>query len=184
MMRRRAAGAVLALLAVMTLLAGCTRAVDGDATSIGGGDGSSDGNVDTDRYDGLMYECEMLQTSVIAKTVGGTVAAPGFFGAICRWVVNAPVIADVTFNWFEWGDIDVEKNTAKELGYTTENVKVASVTAFTQRNPARPASCGVTARSPDRGVYTWWVEPRTTTAIGDPCAAPTKLMELLLGGGQ
>lgn len=184
MTRRKVVPLILALLAVVALSAGCTRAVDGDATSIGGGDGTSDGNVDTDRFDGLMYECEMLTPEAIGKAVGGSIAEPGFFGAICRWVVIGPVITDVTFNWFEWGDIEVEKSTAKELGYTTENIKVASVTAFTQRNPARPAACGVTARSPDRGVYTWWVEPRSSTPIGDPCAAPTKLMELLLGGGQ
>jgi len=184
MTRRGVAPLVMAVLAAVALLTGCTRAVDGDATAIGGGNGTADGNVDTDDYKRLLYECEIIAPESIANAVGGTLAEPSFFGAICRWTVNGPVVTEVTFNWFEWGDIEVEKSTAKELGYTTENVKVASVTAFTQVNPARPAACGITARAPGGGVYTWFVEPRSTTPIGDPCAAPTKLMEILLGGGQ
>jgi Protein of unknown function (DUF3558) len=182
--RNRVTGSLLILLATVVLLAGCTRAVDGDATAIGGGSGTADGNVNTDDYKRLMYECEMVAPQSIATAAGGTLAEPGFYGAICRWTVNGPVVTEVTFNWFEFGDIEVEKSTAKKLGYTTENVKVASVTAFTAVNPARPAACGITARAPGGGIYTWFVEPRSATPIGDPCAAPTKLMELLLGGGQ
>lgn len=172
-----------ALLLVAGLLAGCARTIDGEAVAVGAADNQQDGNVDTDQFDNLTLECQVVSAPQIAKIVGGTGAQGTFNGAICRWIVDGPVTANVTFNWFEWGDLTVEKDTAKRFGYTTENIKVASQTAFTQRDPKRPAVCGVTTRAPSRGVYTWWVEP-AGAAPADPCAAPIKLMELLLNGGQ
>ena len=182
---RRVPVALAVLVAVLALvLSSCSRSVDGDAVPLGGGTQSDDGNVDTDQFDKLTYECALLTTDQIAKAVGGAVAESSFNGAICRWVVAGAVTTGVTFNWFESGNQRVEKDTARKLGYTTENVRISSTAAFTQRDPRRPGACGVTANSPARGVYTWWVEPRANAASGDPCAAPTKLMELVLNGGQ
>ncbi|GGF23777.1 DUF3558 domain-containing protein [Williamsia phyllosphaerae] len=186
-MIRRVSVALAVLVAVLALvLSSCSRSVDGEAVPLGGGaqSGSSDGNVDTDQFDKLLLECSLLTTDQIAKAVGGEAAQSSFNGAICRWVVSGAVTTGVTFNWFESGNQRAEKDVARKLGYTTENVRISSTAAFTQRDPRRPAACGVTANSPARGVYTWWVEPRATGASGDPCAAPTKLMELVLSGGQ
>lgn len=185
-MTRRTVAVMIAVLGVCLLVfTGCSRSVDGTAVPLGGGSGTDPGSVDTDKYDGLTLECtRLLSLDQIATTVGGTTAESTFNGAICRWVVTGVVVTGVTFNWFETGTVSVEKETAKKLGYETENVRIASTAAFTQRDPRRPAACGVTANSPARGVYTWWVEPRTTAAAADPCAAPTKLMELVLTGGQ
>jgi hypothetical protein len=183
--RRRTLAGLLALLAVILLGAtACARTIDGDPVAVGAADNEQEGAVDTDQYDKLLLECQILAPDRIAEVVGGGVARGTFNGAICRWIVEGPAIVGVTFNWFEWGSLNVEKETAKKLGYETENIKVASQAAFTQRDPDRPAMCGVTARAPSRGVYTWWVEPRTTATAADPCAAPIKLMELLLSGGQ
>lgn len=186
-MTRRIAVALGIVVAVLALvLSGCSRSIDGSAQSTeqGGGSGSDNGNVDTDQFDRLLLECTLLTTDQIAKAVGGVAAESSFNGAICRWVVTGSVTTGVTFNWFESGTIQTEKNTAKKLGYVTENVRISSTAAFTQRDPRRPAVCGVTAKSPARGIYTWWVEPRTTGVAADPCAAPSKLMELVLSGGQ
>ncbi len=186
-MTRRVSVAIAVLVAVVALVVGgCSRSVSGEAVSVdaGGSTGSSDGNVDTDQFDKLLLECTLLTTDQIAKAVGGDAAQSSFNGAICRWVVSGAVTTGVTFNWFETGNMRVEKDVARKLGYTTENVRISSTAAFTQRDPRRPTACGVTANSPARGVYTWWVEPRATSASGDPCAAPTKLMELVLNGGQ
>ena len=180
--RRRVVASVLAAVALLVAaLSGCT--VDGQAVSSEQANSEQSGNVDTDQFDKLTLECQVLSTAQTAKAVGGTAARGTFNGAICRWIVDGAVAANVTFNWFEWGDFNVEKDTAKRLGYTTENVRIVSQAAFTQRDPARPAVCGVTSRAPTRGVYTFWVEP-IGGAAADPCAAPTKLMELLLNGGQ
>lgn len=185
--RIRAVLVLLIVSVVAVVAAGCSRSVDGTPLSVQqansqGGDQS--GNVDTDQYDQLTLECQILRTDQIAKAVGGTGAEAIFFGANCRWYVDGPVAAYVTFNWFEWGTVNVEKDTAKKLGYTTNNVKVASQAAFTSTDPRRPAVCGVTTRAPSRGIYSFWVEPVGGSAAADPCAAPTKLMELVLSGGQ
>ncbi|MGB6247014.1 MULTISPECIES: DUF3558 domain-containing protein [Gordonia] len=169
----RAAATVLA--AVLTLTA-CT--VDGTAVREGRSVGTDTGHVDTDRFEKLLAECEVLPAAKIAQVIGGTTASPNFFGANCRWVVM-PQQVDVTFNWFEWGDYNLEKETAQRLGFTTENIAIQSQSAFTQRDPKRPHVCGVTAKATAGGVFTWWVEPEGGQA-GDPCIAPTKLMELIL----
>ncbi|MED5802409.1 DUF3558 domain-containing protein [Gordonia sp. Z-3] len=181
-MRRSLLAVLAAVLMSLGMATGCS--VDGTPVAVGAADDQQPGNVDTDQFDNLLLECSVLSPMQIADAVGGTVARGTFNGAICRWIVEGTTTAGVTFNWFEWGDPNVEKDTAKELGYQTENIKVASQAAFTQRDPDRPAVCGVTARAPSRGVFTWWVEPRTSAVPADPCAAPIKLMELLLSGGQ
>ncbi|MFW0795444.1 DUF3558 domain-containing protein [Gordonia sp. CPCC 205515] len=183
---RRIVGVVAALLLIVAVSAACARSIDGEPVAVGAADNEQEGAVDTDQFDKLLLECQVLSAAQIGQAVGGegAIARGTFNGAICRWIVEGSTLADVTFNWFEWGDPNVEKETAKKLGYETENIKVASQAAFTQRDPKRPAVCGVTARSPSRGVYTWWVEPRTAAVPADPCAAPIKLMELLLSGGQ
>lgn len=177
---------VLMLILVTALAAGCARSVEGQALSVeqAGSSDQQSGNVDTDQFDRLTLECQVVSTDQVAKAVGGTSAEAVFFGANCRWLVSGPVTAYVTFNWFEWGTLNVEKDTDKKLGYLTENVTIASQAAFTVKDPKRPAVCGVTTRAPSRGVYTFWVEPVGSGSSDDPCAAPTKLMELLLNGGQ
>ncbi|GAC56532.1 hypothetical protein GOHSU_08_00600 [Gordonia hirsuta DSM 44140 = NBRC 16056] len=141
--------------------------------------GAQRGDVDTSQFEGLLTECHILPDQTIADTVGGTSAFGTFSGAICRWVVTGGVTTDVTLNWFEWGNITLEKQAAQEMGFQTENIQVHSMAAFTARDPSRPQVCGVTARSPGRGILTWWVEPQSGGG-GDPCAAPTALMELVI----
>lgn len=173
-----------ALLMVLVVGTACARTIDGQPVAVGAADNDQEGHVNTDQFDKLLLECQILSPAQIGQVVGGpgAIARGTFNGAICRWLVDGPTLSNVTFNWFEWGNPTVEKGTAKRLGYETENIRVASQAAFTQRDPKRPAVCGVTARAPSRGVYTWWVEPRGA-APADPCAAPTKLMELVLSGG-
>ncbi|GAA4659442.1 DUF3558 domain-containing protein [Gordonia humi] len=176
--RWSAAAAVTAAVAVLGLGA-CT--VDGTPVRQGRSVGTDTGAVDTDKFERLLAECEVLPASKIGEAVGGRTAAPGFFGANCRWIVQTPATVDVMFNWFEWGSYNHEKDTAKRLGFTTENVQVGSQAGFTARDPKRPAVCGVTAKAPGGGVYTWWVEP-SEAPNGDACAAPIKLMEMILTG--
>ncbi|MFW0788797.1 DUF3558 domain-containing protein [Gordonia sp. CPCC 205333] len=165
--------------AVLLSISSCT--VDGTAHPIGGGSANQSGGLQTDRFEQLLLECDILTPALVAKSVGGSFASRNFNGAICRWTVSGSTTTAVTFNWFEWGSMAVEQRTAKKLGYTTENIKIADTyTAFTQRDPKRPAMCGVTSKAPGRGVYTWWVEPRVVS--GDSCAAAVKLMTLVLRG--
>lgn len=173
---RGLAGAAGALLLLGAGTA-CTVEVDGQAQRVGA-EGGQSGNVDTSQFEGLLTECQILAAPDIAETVGGSVAERGFNGAICRWVVLGGVTTDVTLAWYEWGDFNLEKQTAQRLGFVTENIQVSSLAGFTQRDPARPQVCGATAKSPGRGTLTWWVEPHASS--GDACATAIKLMELVL----
>ncbi|MFT3716917.1 MAG: DUF3558 domain-containing protein [Gordonia sp. (in: high G+C Gram-positive bacteria)] len=174
-MTRHAARAAALLVALLLILTGCSRHHDDPAAQ----DGTVTGDVDTSKFDGLLRECEVLTPSEIATAVGGQAADQVFHGAICRWVVQGAGAIDVTLDWFEWGDFNLEKDTAKRLGYETENVQIKSSAAFTARDPKRPEMCGVTAKSPSRGILSWWVEPHGSPS-GDPCAGPTKLMEMVM----
>ncbi|MGO3326542.1 DUF3558 domain-containing protein [Gordonia sp. (in: high G+C Gram-positive bacteria)] len=178
--RMRRAG-VAAAVAIATVIGVGACDVDGAPVREGRDVGADTGDVDTDEFENLLAECEILPANQIAEAVGGQIADPSFFGANCRWTVMAPSAVEVMFNWFEWGSYNHEKDTAKRLGYTTENVTVRSQAAFTARDPKRPDVCGVTSKAPSGGVYTWWVEP-SGAARGDACDAPIKLMELILSG--
>ncbi|GAA3951849.1 DUF3558 domain-containing protein [Gordonia caeni] len=175
--RRRAAAAAAAV-AVLLGATACTMTTDGTAKRVGA-EGGQTGNVDTSQFEGLLTECQILTERQIAEAVGGTFADRAFNGAICRWVVGGGTIIDVTLAWYEWGDFNLEKRTAQRLGFTTENIQVHSLAAFTQRDPARPGVCGVTGKSPGRGTITWWVEPHSAPP-GDPCQGAIKLMEMVL----
>lgn len=169
-----AATSCVAMLAV----AGCSSTVDGHPTRVDGG-GGQEGAVDTSKFEGLLTECQIVTPKQLADAVGGTSVDGTFNGAICRWVVRGTSIIDVTLAWYEWGDFNLEKQTTQRMGFTTENIQVNGVAAFTATDPKRPSVCGVTAKSPGRGTITWWVEPEGAVT-GDPCQGPTKLMELVI----
>ncbi len=86
MRRRNRLRAVLVLLivtVVAVVAAGCSRSVDGTPLSVQqansqGGDQS--GNVDTDQYDQLTLECQILRTDQIAKAVGVRAPRPSSSG--------------------------------------------------------------------------------------------------------
>lgn len=180
--RARPVTIVAALLAALLLLAGCARTIDGQAVRIGAADDQQSGHVDTDQFERLLLECDVLPPEAIAEAVGGGFPRREFVGAICRWRVagtGGPTM--VTLNWFEWGTLAAERRAAEAAGYETENVKLGAQTGFLQRDPERPAVCGATAKAPGRGIYSVWVEP--SGSVADPCAAPTELIELLLQGG-
>lgn len=172
------AAAVAASAVTLLGATACTVTTDGTAKRVGA-EGGQSGHVDTSQFEGLLTECQILSERQIAEAVGGTFADRAFNGAICRWVVSGGTTIDVTLAWYEWGDFNLEKRTAQRLGFTTENIQVHSLAAFTQRDPARPGVCGVTGKSPGRGTITWWVEPQAAPP-GDPCQGAIKLMEMVL----
>ncbi|GED98678.1 hypothetical protein nbrc107697_27170 [Gordonia crocea] len=173
---RRIGVAVVAIAAVFSL-AGCNGG-DNNPLPRGNDPVRPKGHVDTDKYDKVTLECQIVSPAEIGKAIGGAVGSPDFNGAICRWTVYGAMRMTVTFNWFEWGSMSVEQRTAKKLGYETENVKVNGSSAFTQTKAGRNI-CGVTAKAPSRGIYTWFVEAEGGSS-GDTCQSATKLMELVL----
>ena len=178
---KRARYALAALAATPLLLTGCT--IDGTPVATGQGDTGGDSKVDTDRYDNLLLECNILSDSTIAKVVGGAVAQGTFVGAICR--------VDRHRRDHHIGDIHLVR-IGQPSTQRSRSPRNSATPPRTSRSPVRRAShsatqdsakCGVTARALSRGVFTWW-DRATWRDPADPCAAPTKLMELVLSGGQ
>ncbi|MFW0791949.1 DUF3558 domain-containing protein [Gordonia sp. CPCC 205333] len=165
---------IVGFFVLASILAACGNAERQAAA--GASNDAQAGWVDTDKYDLFDRECEMLTTEQMGEAIGQTIIGDSFTGPICRWSATGDVW--VTFNWFEWNTMAREKDVARRLGYTTETRKINSATVFTQRDPQRPGTCGVTAKASGRGIYTWFVNQ--PVAVGDPCDAPLKLMELVL----
>ncbi len=172
-MRTTLNSAALPLLACVLFLAGCGTTVEGTPRAE-----SFDGAVDPDLRN-LLTECDAVADDRIAETVGGDAIVRSFFGAICRWDVAGPNgVVKVSFNWFENGSIGVERETNEKMNYTVEDITVKGRSAIRSRPPGDPASCGVTAGSPDSGVVGWWVQYVPGSGHRDPCEAATTLMDL------
>lgn len=172
---RRIIVSVVALGVALLMVAGCARSIEGRAVpqGAGGGPGLSA------EFTKLLTECDAVADDKIAETVGAAAVYRGFFGAICRWEGDSPAgVVKVTFNWFETGSLDHERNAGEELGYSVENTTVEGRRALQMRRPNDPLSCGVSAGAATTGIFGWWVQYATGGA--DPCEAAATLARLTL----
>ena len=168
---------MLAVVAGALVVTGCGDTIQGTALPAG----SSNIGRDYGKYKNVLRECDAVADDQIASTVGGQGIVRGFFGAICRWDVDSPAgNVKVTFNWFESGSLDNERDTDRKLNYTVDDITVQGRKAIRAQRPNDPDSCGVTAGSPSSGIIGWWVQYRPGSAHPDVCGAATKLAELTL----
>lgn len=156
-----------AALAACSVLAGCSTTVHGSA-----GAGSGEGAGPARQYVKLLQECTIVPGETIAEAAGVQAVIETFSGAVCRWR-SLDGATDIQLNWFETGDLDREKQTAEQLGYTVENVRISGATAYVLHPADDPASCGAVARAGDAGVLGWWVHG----SPADPCEAAKTLVE-------
>jgi hypothetical protein len=176
--RRRLLAGTGAALAVLTMLTGCTKTVEGTAAKSGAGDVPR--NNDSERqYPNLLKECEVLTEDILAETVGADPLdiQSTFVGAVCRWqAANPSGLVDITRFWFEQGSLDNERETAEKLGYRIEDKRVAGIDSFVMRPDDPNGACGVASDA--AGVVGWWVNPQSPGI--DACGMALKLMELTL----
>jgi hypothetical protein len=159
----------------VVVLAGCSATVQGTPKAE-----SFDSSADSE-FTNLLTECDAVADDRIAETVGGDAIARGFFGAICRWDVAGPNgIVKVTFDWFENGSLDAEREANEQMMYSVEDIVVQGRKAIRLQPPNDPDSCGVTAGSPDSGVVGWWVQYLPGSPHPDACDAATTLMDLTI----
>ena len=174
----RALAGLFVALAVLTLLLGCTRTVDGTPALAGSGDVPR--NDDSERqYPNLLKECEVLTEDILAKTVGADPLdiQSTFVGAVCRWQAANPAgLIDITRFWFEQGSLDNERQTAEQLGYQIESRTIVGVRSIVMRPNDPNGSCGVASDA--AGVVGWWVNPQAPGI--DACGMAIKLMEMTL----
>lgn len=175
---RRVLAGMVALLATMTMLLGCSRTVEGTAAKAGAGDNPRNDNSEK-QYPNLLKECEVLTSDILAKTVGADPLdiQSTFVGAICRWqAANPGGLIDITRFWFEQGSLANERKVAEGLKYQIENRAIAGVASIVMRPNDPNGSCGVASDA--AGVVGWWVNPQVPGI--DACAQALKLMELTL----
>src|SRR5262249_25074455 len=119
---RALVGTAAVVLAVLTMVTGCTRSVAGNAVRAGQGDVPRNNNSEQ-QYPNLLKECEVLTTDILAKTVGADPLdiQSTFVGAICRWqAANPGGLIDISRFWFEQGSLDNERKVAQGLKYQIE----------------------------------------------------------------
>ena len=162
----------------LTLITGCSRAVDGTAVREGAGSVPRNNNSEQ-TYPNLLKECDVLTTDVIAKTVGADPAdiQSTFVGAVCRWqAANPGGLIDITRFWFEQGSLDNEKKVAQALNYQDREPKHRRRPVHRDAHSDPNGACGVASDA--AGVVGWWVNPQAPGI--DACGQATKLMELTL----
>jgi hypothetical protein len=184
---RRIICGLLAALAAITLLAGCsggviTRTVDGKAVRSGSGGPLPPRNDDAEKkYPNLQKECEVLDTNLMAKTVGADPLdiQSTFVGAVCRWQAANPAgLIDITRFWYEQGSLDNERKIAGELKYQIENRAIVGVPSIVMKPNDSNGACGVASDGGPLGVVGWWVNPQSPGI--NACEMAVKLMELTL----
>ncbi len=167
-----------ALVAVLMVLTGCSKSVDGKAIKAGGGGVPRNDNSER-QYPNLLKECEVLTTDILAKTVGADPLdiQSTFVGAICRWQAANPAgLIDITRFWFEHGSLSNERKIAEGLKYQVETRSIQGIDSIVMRPNDPNGACGVASDA--AGVVGWWVNPQAPGI--DACGQAIKLMELTL----
>src|SRR3954454_2849750 len=176
---RRVTAALVAVLALVSILAGCSRDVKGQAVKEGVGGHTERNDNSAKTYPNLLKECDVLTTDVLAKTVGADPLdiQSTFVGALCRWqALNPSGLIDITRFWFEQDSLDNERKTAQDLKYQIENRSIAGVPSIVMRPNDPNGACGVASDA--GGAVGWWVNPQAPGI--DACGMAIKLMELTL----
>ena len=165
--------AVLAVTAVVTV-AGCSQIVSGTARR------AQPGVPDPNRSYGYIDDrCGLLLDSSIQEVIGADNVVRPYSGAVCQYVLSRQsAMIDVTFSWFETGNLDRERALAQERGAQISDTVVERHQAFLARRATTGSACSATAAA-GPGVLSWWVQFRGQ-ASGDPCKDAEKLLSLTL----
>ena len=165
--------AVLAVTAVVTV-AGCSQTVSGTARR------AQPGVPDPNRSYGYVDDrCGLLHDSSIQEVIGADDVVRPYSGAVCQYVLTRQsAMIDVTFSWFETGNVDRERALAQERGSQITDTMVDRHRAFLARRATTGSACSATAAA-GSGVLSWWVQFRDQ-ASGDPCTDAEKLLSRTL----
>lgn len=178
--RVRAAAAVAATLATSAVVsAGCAQTVGGTAVR-----GQPTGPDRERSYGYADDRCGLLVDGAVQDALGADDVVRPYSGAVCQYVLSResspgmPVATlDVTFSWFEAGNLHRERALATARGAAVRDSIVERQRAFTARRDVTGAACAATA-AVGTGVLSWWVQFRGGT--GDPCPDAVKLLSATL----
>lgn len=165
--------AVAAVMAVVAV-AGCAQTVGGTARR------AQQAVPDPNRSYGYVDDrCGLLLDGTIQETLDAEHITRPYSGAVCQYVLSrGTATLDVTFSWFETGNLDRERALADERGAKVTDTDVERHKAFLARRDTTGVACSATAAA-GTGVLSWWVQYRGETA-GDPCEDAEKLLSATL----
>ncbi len=178
-MRRGAQHTLLAAVTVAAAVAACSQTVDGTAQRA---DADADG---TARSYGYAHDsCGLLDDSAVQAALDAAEVTRPYSGAVCQYILarrssaGTAMTIDVTFSWFETGDLERERRLAEARGAVTADIVIDRHQAFSARRDTTGAACSVTAAA-GTGVLSWWVQLRGQNG-GEPCIEAQKLMSATL----
>lgn len=178
-MRRGVRHTLLAAVTMTATAVACSQTVTGTAQRA-----DSEPLDDTRSYGYVDNRCGLLDDSAVQETLDATEVTRPYSGAVCQYILarrsssGAATTIDVTFSWFETGELDRERRLAEARGAVVDELVVERHKAFSARRDTTGAACSVTAAA-GTGVLSWWVQLRGQRA-GDPCAEAQKLMSATL----
>jgi hypothetical protein len=170
----RITAVAVAAVTLAAAVAGCSQTVSGTANR------ARPGVPDPNRSYGYVdNRCGLLQDSSVQHVFAADNVARPYSGAVCQYVLSRQsTTIDVTFSWFETGNLDREHALAKERGADVSDTVVERHDAFLARRDTTGAACSATAAA-GPGVLSWWVQFRDQTS-GDPCKDAQKLLTATL----
>lgn len=172
-MRGRGNGVVfLAVAATATAVAGCAQQVDGVARPAR--------SLDAERSYGYVdNRCGLLTDSSVQGLLAADDVVRPYSGAVCQYILTRQdAMVDVTFAWFDTGDLDRERAVAVDRGAEVSDTVIERRPAFLARRDTTGAACAVTAAA-GGGVLSWWVQVRDK-GQASPCPDAEKLLSATL----
>ena len=169
-MKWRVAAVAAVVFATPLAAAGCTDTVGGSAQRATG----------TEESQGRSYgfaenRCGLLLDTTVAETIGADKTVRPYSGAVCQYVVSRQgTVVDLTFSWFETGNLQRERSLATANHAQVNDVVVQRHPAFLARRAVSGNACSATAAT-SPGVVSWWVQVRGDMPA-DPCGDAEKLL--------
>ncbi|BBX71943.1 DUF3558 domain-containing protein [Mycolicibacterium psychrotolerans] len=174
-MRRRVLEVLIVAVLGAATAGGCAQTVEGMAQR-------EDGTVpDPDRTYGYVDDrCGLLDDSTVQATLGAAEVVRPYSGAVCQYILSRPGAGtiDVTFSWFDTGNLAREHDLAARRGAVVKDTVVERHQAFSARRDVTGVACSATAAA-GTGVLSWWVQYRGQKT-GDPCVDAQKLLTATL----
>jgi Protein of unknown function (DUF3558) len=174
-MRGRGKGFVfLAVAATVTAAAGCAQQVDGAARPARSLDAAAERS-----YGYIDNRCGLLTDSSVQELLAAEDVVRPYSGAVCQYILTRQdEMVDVTFVWFDTGDLDRERAVAVDRGAEVSDTVIERMPAFLARRDTTGAACAATAAA-GGGVLSWWVQVRDK-GQASPCPDAEKLLSATL----
>ncbi|WP_102141851.1 DUF3558 domain-containing protein [Mycobacterium hubeiense] len=173
-MRWRVSAVAVAAVTTVVTVAACSQTVTGSAER------AKPAVPDPTRSYGYVDDrCGLLHDSSIQEILTADHVVRPYSGAVCQYVLaRGDKMVDVTFSWFESGELDRERALAHERGAQITDTDLERHQAFLARRDTTGAACSATAAA-GTGVLSWWVQLRGEKT-GDPCQDAEKLLSATL----